>query len=202
MKTIALNFGRLLGLLWHPFIVLQICKFYSYVYTGIASRNIKSLGKNSKIREGTQLIGNEYISISENVTIGRYGMVSAYFTNEYCPDITISSGVMISDYCHITSIHSVYIGKNAFIGRFVTITDNSHGELSLSDVAICPMERQLLSKGPVVIGDRVWVGDKVTILPNVKIGTSAIIGANSVVTHDIPAHSIAVGNPAKVVKQI
>ena len=62
-----------------------------------------------------------------------------------------------------------------------------------------PQRRPLYSKGPVIIGDNVWIGDKVTILPGVTIGNNAVIGANTVVTKDVPAYSIAVGNPCKII---
>ena len=57
-----------------------------------------------------------------------------------------------------------------------------------------------MSKGDVIIGKNVWIGDKVTILPNVKIGDGVVIGANSVVTKDIPPCSVVAGNPAKIIK--
>jgi acetyltransferase-like isoleucine patch superfamily enzyme len=62
--------------------------------------------------------------------------------------------------------------------------------------------RPLISKGEVVIGDNVWIGEGAMILPNVHIGEHAIIAANSVVTKDIPAYSIAAGVPAKIIKHI
>lgn len=55
------------------------------------------------------------------------------------------------------------------------------------------------SKGGVVIGKNVWIGDKATILPGVVVGDGAIIGANAVVTKNVPANSVVVGNPARVV---
>ena len=55
---------------------------------------------------------------------------------------------------------------------------------------------------PVTIGDNVWIGAGVTILPGVTIGERAVIGAGSVVTHDIPAGVLAFGNPCKVVRDI
>ena len=64
------------------------------------------------------------------------------------------------------------------------------------------MKRPLHSKGPIIIEDNVWVGENVCILENVRIGKCSIIGANAVVTHDIPPYSIAVGVPAKVIKKI
>ena len=56
-------------------------------------------------------------------------------------------------------------------------------------------------KGDTVIGNDVWLGQNVTILPGVHIGDGAIIGANSVVAHDIPSYCVAVGNPATVKKK-
>lgn len=82
----------------------------------------------------------------------------------------------------------------------VTITDNSHGYITKNETHTPPLKRPLYSKGPVIIGKNVWVGDKATILPNVNIGDGAIIGANAVVTKDVPPYSVAVGNPAKIVK--
>ncbi|QYR24360.1 hypothetical protein KZ483_26580 [Paenibacillus sp. sptzw28] len=55
--------------------------------------------------------------------------------------------------------------------------------------------------GRIIIGDRVWIGHGASILKNVKIGDNVVIGAKSVVTKDIPANSVAVGNPARVIQQ-
>lgn len=67
-----------------------------------------------------------------------------------------------------------------------------------------PAERNTRRKWakPVTIGNSVWIGGNVTILPGVTIGDNCTIGAGSVVPHDIPANSVAVGNPCKVIKKI
>ena len=57
------------------------------------------------------------------------------------------------------------------------------------------------SKGPIVIGDNVWIGANCVILPGVKIGSNVVIGAGSIVTKEIPNDSVAVGNPCKVIKK-
>ena len=57
-------------------------------------------------------------------------------------------------------------------------------------------------KCPVVIEDNVWIGEKASIMPGVHIGKGAIIAANSVVTHDVPAYAVVAGTPAKVIKQL
>jgi lipopolysaccharide O-acetyltransferase len=89
------------------------------------------------------------------------------------------------------------------IASCVFISDHNHGrydELDMaSSPAVPPADRPLSSK-PVRIGNNVWLGEYVCILPGVTIGDGSIIGASSVVTHDIPANSIAAGNPARVIR--
>ena len=90
----------------------------------------------------------------------------------------------------------VTIGDDCFIGPNVSIYTACH--------STDPVERNSRRKWaePVSIGDNVWIGGSVTILPGVTIGDNVTIGAGSVVTKDIPSNSIAVGNPCKVVKTI
>ena len=83
------------------------------------------------------------------------------------------------------------------------ITDNSHGQnTTLAELQMAPNQRPLYSKGAVHIGNNVWIGQNACIMPGVTIADGAIIAANSVVTHDIPAYSVAAGAPAKVIKHI
>ena len=117
------------------------------------------------------------------------------------PKIKIGKNCLIGEYNHITSCNEISIGDYVLTGRWVTITDNSHGDISFEALQIPPKWRELKSKGSVIIGNNVWVGDKVTILPNVTVGDNAIIAANSVVTHDVPLNTVVAGNPAKIVKQ-
>ena len=111
-------------------------------------------------------------------------------------------GCNIGEHTHITSINGITIGDGLLTGRYVYIGDNSHGELSWHDSSIPPINRHLKTKGGVLIGNNVWIGDKVTILSGVTIGNNAIIGANSVVTHDVPDNSIVAGIPAKIIKRL
>lgn len=93
------------------------------------------------------------------------------------------------------------IGNNVLTGPDVLITDNAHGEAKRKWMDIHPSFRPLYSKGEVVIGDNVWIGQGAMIMPGVHIGDGAIIAANSVVTQDVPAYCVAAGVPAKVVKK-
>jgi len=111
--------------------------------------------------------------------------------------IRVGNNCSIGAYAHITASNEILIGNHVLTGKFVTITDNSHGNGTVGH----PIEREIYSKGKVVIGDDVWIGDKVTILPNVHIGNGAVIGSNSVVTKDIPSNSVYAGIPAKMIKK-
>lgn len=105
--------------------------------------------------------------------------------------------------CHISAINKVLIGNNVLMASFVYISDHSHGNVNDMDgVVEHPLERPLYSKGPIIIEDDVWLDEKVSVMPGVHIGRGAIIGANSVVTKDIPAYAVAVGAPAKVIKML
>ena len=108
---------------------------------------------------------------------------------------------MRREYNHITCTNKIIIGDNLLTGRWVTITDNIHDKTDYKTLQQPPLMRLVTSKGVVLIGNNVWIGDKATILPNVTIGDGAVIAANSVVTKDVPAYSVVASNPAKVVKQ-
>lgn len=118
------------------------------------------------------------------------------------PELAIGSHCNFGAYNHITCTNRITIGDNLLTGKWVTITDNSHGATDYDSLQIDPIRRPIVSKGPVTIGNNVWIGDKATILPGVTIGDGAIIAANTVVTKDVPAYSVVAGNPGKVVKII
>jgi len=77
-----------------------------------------------------------------------------------------------------------------------------HGEITAEALKIPPALREVVSKGPVIIEDNVWIGEGVAIMPNLTIGKNSIIGANSVVTSTIPPNSVAAGIPARVIKTL
>ncbi len=188
-------------------IIVKIYKWLKRVVnTSISHRiqsELKTCGVNCHIGWGFvgHCLGN--VRIGDNFSCGERLKLRTF--NEwgrvnYSPTICIGSNVNIESDCHISAINKVIIGDNVLIASFVFISDHSHGEVTMSEIGTHPLDRQLFSKGPIIIGNDVWLGEKETVLPNVTIGDGAIIGANSVVTKDIPPYSVACGNPAKIIR--
>ena len=148
------------------------------------------------------------ISISNGTKFDDYFFLTAWdtFQTKYGeqkmnPELTIGESCNFGAFNHITCINRIKIGNRLLTGKWVTITDNSHGYTDVETLQIAPIKRPIFSKGPVIIGNDVWIGDKATILPGVTIGDGAIIAANAVVTKDVPAYCVAAGNPARIIKQ-
>jgi acetyltransferase-like isoleucine patch superfamily enzyme len=107
--------------------------------------------------------------------------------------IDIGEGTYINRYTILDAHERIRIGREVMIGPHCFITDGNHGMDPAASVKSQPMTAH-----PVEIEDEVWIGAHVTILPGVRIGRGAVIGAGSVVTRNIPANSIAIGVPARV----
>ena len=112
---------------------------------------------------------------------------------EWAEPVTIGDNVWIGG--SVTILPGVTIGDDCFIGPNVSIYTACH--------STDPVERNSRREWaePVTIGDNVWIGGSVTILPGVTIGNNVTIGAGSVVTKDIPDNVVAVGNPCRVAKK-
>lgn len=149
--------------------------------------------------------GERYISFGQHCYVGedcRIEAWDAYGEQRFHPSIVFGDGTRIAGGGHIGAIRSITFGKDVLVGRNVFITDHAHGDSSAGQQTMAPNNRPLYSKGPVTIGDRVWICEYAIILPNVTIGDGAIIAAGAVVTKDVPAGCVAAGNPARVVKRI
>jgi acetyltransferase-like isoleucine patch superfamily enzyme len=166
---------------------------------------VSCVGRKAIIRWPLYLYGEKYIQVGDSFSTGpglRIECFDSYLNEQYRPKLQIGNNVTLNYYCHIGCINQITIGDDVLIGSSVLITDHSHGLLSSDNPQTPWAKRKLLSKGPVIIGNNVWIGENSCILPGVTIGDGCIIGAGSIVTHNIPAYSIAAGNPAKIVKQI
>ena len=118
------------------------------------------------------------------------------FYCDYGKNIRVGKGFFSNFNFTVLDEAYVTIGNDCFVGPNVSIYTACH--------STDPVQRNTRREWarPVTIGDNVWIGGSVTILPGVTIGDNVTIGAGSVVVRDIPSDSIAVGNPARVVKKI
>lgn len=121
---------------------------------------------------------------------------------DFSPQIIVGNNVSINFDVHIAAINEIIIEDNVLIASKVFITDHFHGNNLRESNALPPSERKLYSKGPVHIEKNVWIGEGACIMPNVTVGMNSIIGANSVVTRDIPPNCVVGGCPAKVLKRL
>ncbi|MNQ71417.1 putative acetyltransferase [compost metagenome] len=117
--------------------------------------------------------------------------------------LIFGKNIEINDYVHIAAGERITIGNNVLIASKVFISDLNHGNYKgiNQDSPLSTPNSRKLSTNPIIIKDNVWIGEGVCVMSGVTIGTGCIIGALSVVTKNIPDYSIAVGSPAKVVKQ-
>lgn len=203
MKGIINALMRIMHILFPFSLYIQLKRLHCCFFTAYIRNEFRQAG-NITISSGLNLLGGKYISIGDKTGFGKNGVLQAwnfYRGEHFSPSIIIGNQCWIGDYFNISAINKIEIGNRVLMGRWVTILDNSHGDSQYDTLVVPPRERHLYSKGTVIIEDDVWIGDKVTILPGVRIGRGSIIGANTVVTKDIPSYSIAVGTPCNIVRR-
>ena len=148
------------------------------------------------------LFNEQYISIGEGTMFG--------------PEVTLSAGMVpgqqmvsdtvitVGDRClfgkgsGIVGHLEIVIGDDVWTGHHVYITDQNHGYADLD----LPISRQVMPERPVSIGSGSWLGHGTVVLPGAKIGRHVVVGANSVVTGELPDNCVAAGTPARVIKHL
>lgn len=134
-----------------------------------------------------------FSKLTESEIDKTFGLFPPFYTD--CgKNIKIGKKVFINACCRFQDQGGIEIGDGSLIGHNTTIATLNHD--------FNPLKRQNLTPSRVKIGKNVWIGSDCTILPGVEIGDGAIIGAGSVVTKSVPKNTIAVGNPARVIKEI
>lgn len=118
-----------------------------------------------------------------------------YFETQGDGEIVLGDGVVLSTGVHLVAYAGIYIGKGTMIGEYSSIRDANH-----SRVPGHTLRESEHSAEPIVIGSEVWIGRGVAVLSGVHIGDKAIIGANAVVTRDVPAGAVVAGVPAAPIR--
>ena len=166
-------------------------------------RRFGSFGERSIIMWPPVTVFNEqYIHIGSHTMIGPGVALSAGMVpgQECISDrvVVIGDRCLIGRNSGIVGHFSVEIGNDVWTGHHVYVTDQNHGY----EDPTRPISLQTQPERAVRIGDGSWIGHGAVILPGVTIGRHVVVGANSVVTSDIPDFSVAVGSPARVIRQL
>lgn len=205
VHMVVFNISRLIGFIHPPTYDIYLRYLMNAARAGYWSSKLGKVGKGVQIDSGVIIRGNpkkieigdySYIDINvqlevwEPVRIGKYVHIT--------PNVYIQSGdeVIIGDFAGVSSGTRIYASSNTY-----QAPDGREKDILLSMSACAPLELQYVETGPVIIGDYAFIGLNCVVLPGVRIGRGAIIGAGSVVTKDIPPYTIAVGIPARPVKK-
>jgi len=155
------------------------------------------------ILDNVEIRGAKYIYCGKNSVIGSGSRLLCWDSYngeklEVKPRILIGKNFHATRNLSIQCARCIQIGDNVLVASNVLIIDYNHG---MNPNTISYLDNPLELSCGVKIEDGVWIGESVIVLGGVTIGIKSIIGAGSVVTHNVPAYSIAAGNPAKVIKQ-
>lgn len=177
------------------FVLKLLRRLSGVAYSGLTRLRLGSCGIGLSIRYPATLTHPAAIKIGDNVSILEHAWLNCESNPRHANTLAIGSGCHLGRFLHVNARESVIIEDNVLIADKVFITDYHHGAENL-DV---PIIRQPLTDGrPVRIGEGSWIGEGAAIFPGVTIGRYAIVGANAVVTHDVPERAIARGVPARI----
>jgi acetyltransferase-like isoleucine patch superfamily enzyme len=177
-------------------------KIYNFIYSkcfNLFYRNcFLNFGKNSSISLPLNIDGMKNIYIGNNVKIAYKTWLAALpHTGEMQCELRIEDGTNIGNFNHIYATKSIVIGKNVITADKVYISDNLH---DYEDINLPILYQPIKQIGIVKIGDGSWLGENVCVI-GASVGKNCVIGANSVVSKDIPDYCVAVGAPAKIIKR-
>ena len=151
------------------------------------------------VRRPVYIRGKKGMRFGEGFTTGYRCRFDIFGAEDGSVKLQLGKNCKIGDNIHFVASENVTVGDGCLMASHIFISDTNHGDGT--DSPTTPPDDWNLSSNPVKIGNCVWIGEGVAVLPGSEIGDGCIIGAHSVVKGTIPPYTIAVGSPAKVVKQ-
>ena len=167
---------------------------YSLLMTKITMPQARFIRRPIYVRGKKSLVGCNGLTTGRFCRFDLEGSKQTLFVGENCE---------MGDMTHIVAHEKVEIGNNVLIASKCFISDTNHGVYkgSNQDLPMTEPNKRKLVSCPVKIGDNVWIGETVVILAGAQIGDGCVIGANSVISKEIPAGSMVVGVPGRVIKR-
>ena len=169
------------------------------IYTALLSGSFARCARGSRISPPLRFSNLHQVSLAESVIIHSdcwIGVVSSP-DSDNSVRLTVGPHSAIGMGATISAAESIVLEEHVLLARNVYISDHGH---AYEDISRPIMAQGISRPAPVRIGRHTWLGQNVVVLPGVTIGEHCVIGANSVVRNSIPAFSVAVGIPARVVK--
>lgn len=175
-----------------------IKKLKKIIYFLHYSRVLASYHFSSNINRPLLIEGHENIYIGKNVLIRDFAwLASMPLAETKEPVLFIDDFTVIGHYCHIYSTNSIYICRNVLIADKVYISDNIH---DYKNTLLPIIKQPIVQKNKVIISEGAWIGENVCII-GASVGRNSVVGANSVVTKDVPDYCVVVGNPSRIIKK-
>jgi acetyltransferase-like isoleucine patch superfamily enzyme len=157
----------------------------------------RKLGHKARLYRPFRIDGADAIELGAESSLERGGWLYCVPVDGGTASLRIGRGCALGYNNHLTCVREVTIGDYVLTANNVYISDNAHG---YEDVSRPIMQQPIIFKNPVSIGNGTWIGENACVI-GARVGRNCVIGANSVVTRDIPDYSVAVGAPARVIRR-
>lgn len=164
-----------------------------------AVRRFATQGADCRFGRGLIIRGGGRIGVGNCVVLTDYCWLNAVIEGDGSGvAIAVGDGTAMGRRCVVSAVNRVKIGANVLMAPGVFVTDHFHAfEDPHSPVIV---QSGLVGVAPVTIGEGTWLGYNAVVMPGVSVGRNAVVGANSVVTHDVPDGAVVAGSPARVLR--
>jgi acetyltransferase-like isoleucine patch superfamily enzyme len=167
-------------------------------FATLAAGGFAEFGRGTALETPVRLLGERRIAIGSDVFVGPDCWLQTLDEGGDDVALWIGDGTNIAGNCVISAVSHVRLGAKVLLARNVYISDHIH---AYEDPATAVLDQGVARVAPVDIEDGAWLGQNVVVCPGVRIGRGAVVGANAVVVDDVPEYSLAVGAPARVVRE-
>jgi len=174
-----------------------IFNFIFNIYTKIICRKFGKIGNGVSIRPVLNTTNPQNIFLGNDVSIGIFSWVDTNISLKKNPKLIIGNRVHIGAFAMIIAANEIKIGNNVLMSERVIILDHIH---DYKDVSKPIIDQPIIDKGKITIEDECFIGANSIIMGGVIIGKHSVIGANSVVTHNVRPFTVVAGSPAKEIK--
>lgn len=184
--------------------ILLLRKKLAYLFHFLLRpRGFNYVGADLRIQMPRRIKGHMHMRLGDNIRVAKGSWIqcfTCYAGEHFIPKIEIGSYVQIGYFATITAVDHIKIGHGCLFSDYVYISDHMH---NVFDKDVLPLvDRKLIPKGAITIGDYCFLGFRAIILPGVVLGDRCVVGAGSVVTKSFPARSVIAGVPAKLIRTL